>query len=247
MTTGSPRCRVAIWLLALLFPSQLTSQTPVDTAAVVRAAEAATQDWLALVDKGQLAKGWEQAATSFQLAHTQATFEQSVKSARGPFEPFRARRRFMAQYVTEVPDAPGQHVFFQYQTSVPGDRQVIETLVATFDGDRGWRVVGYSIQLDPYYSDPNEERVAESRRWLALQHAQARAIYEASIKCREPAQELESALRRHRDFLVERAGAQILKGEFLGRALQAIAAGDSNQACMALVDSVAAALARHHE
>ena len=247
MTTKPMRSRVAIWFLAALLPSHLRSQTPVDTVAAVRAAQAATQHWLALVDSGHIAESWEQAATVLQLALTRIAWEQAVKGARAPFEPFAVRRQIMAVYVTDPLNAPpGQYVLFQYQTAVSGGRQVIELVYPTFDGERGWRVSGYFVRPDEFYDPSERSRLdsAETRRFLALQQNQATRIREASLKCRESAQQLEAALRQHRAFLIERAGMQFLHGEFLQRALQAIAAGDSHQPCAALVDSVAAAMVR---
>jgi len=139
--------RYAVRLVAAVLPSALMGQTAVDTAGALRAAETAAQEWLTLVDKGQFAESLEQAAIPFQLAVTKGTWEQAVKNARAPFEPFGARRRLMARYTTEIPNAPpGQYVLLQYQTSVAGGRQVVETVVPMFDAKRGWRVSGYFVR-----------------------------------------------------------------------------------------------------
>ena len=135
--------------LAVLFSSALVGQTPVDTAATVAAAEQAAQAWLAIVDKGDIARSWDEGALAFQLAVTQEKWEQAVKSARGPFEPFGSRRRIMARYTTEPPNAPpGKYVLLQYNTNVSGGRHVVETVVPMLDGKRGWRVSGYWVRLD---------------------------------------------------------------------------------------------------
>ena len=105
--------------VAVLVSSALVGQTPADTAATIAAAERGAQVWLALVDKG------------------------------GPFEPFGARRRIMARYTTEPPNAPpGQYVLLQYSTTVSRGRQVVETVVPVLDGKRGWRVSGYWVRLE---------------------------------------------------------------------------------------------------
>ena len=149
MTVPSLRIPFVGSLLALPCSSALVGQTPVDTAATVAAAEQAAQAWLAIVDKGDIPKSWDEAAVAFQLAVTQEKWEQAVKSARGPFEPFGARRRIMARYTTEPPNAPpGQYVLLQYSTKVSGGRQMVETVVPLLDGKRGWRVSGYWIRLD---------------------------------------------------------------------------------------------------
>jgi hypothetical protein len=149
MTVLSLRVPLVGSCLAVVFSSALAAQAPGDTAATVGAAESAAQVWLATVDKGEIAKSWDEAALSFQLAVTEAKWEQAVKSARGPFEPFGTRRRIMARYTTEPPNAPpGQYVLLQYSTNVSGGRQVVETVVPVLDGKRGWRVAGYFVRLE---------------------------------------------------------------------------------------------------
>jgi len=141
------RVPFAAAILSTVLSPTLASQTPVDTAAALRAAEKAATAWLALVDKGQIAESWDEAALMFQLAVTKPKWGEAVKKARGSFEPFGARRQIMARYTTDLPGAPqGQYVLFQYQTSVSGDRQVVETVVPMLDGKRGWRVSGYFVR-----------------------------------------------------------------------------------------------------
>ena len=134
---------------AVLLAASLAGQTPVDTAATLRTADTAAHTWLALVDKGEIARSWDEAALVFQLAVTETKWEQLVRNARGPFEPFGARHQIMARYTTDPPNAPpGQYVLLQYQTDVSGGRQVVETVVPTLDGKRGWRVSGYYVRLE---------------------------------------------------------------------------------------------------
>ncbi len=149
MTVPSLRIPFVGSLLAVLLSSPLGGQARVDTAVTVRTADTAAHAWLTLIDKGEIAKSWDEAALSFQLAVTKAKWEQAVKSARGPFEPFGARRQIMARYTTELPNAPpGQYVLLQYDTDVSGGRQVVETVVPVLEGKRGWRVSGYFVRLE---------------------------------------------------------------------------------------------------
>ena len=132
---------------AALLAASLAGQTPVDTAATLRTADTAAHTWLALVDKGEIAKGWDEGALVLQLAVTKTKWEQLVRSARAPFEPFGARHQILARYTTDPPNAPpGQYVLLQYETEVAGGRHVVETLVPTLDGKRGWRVSGYYVR-----------------------------------------------------------------------------------------------------
>ncbi len=134
---------------AVLLAASLAGQTPVDTAATLRTADTAAHTWLALVDKGEIARSWDEGALVLQLGVTKTKWEQLVRSARAPFEPFGARHQIMARYTTDPPNAPpGQYVLLQYQTDVSGGRQVVETVVPTLDGKRGWRVSGYYVRLE---------------------------------------------------------------------------------------------------
>ena len=73
----------------------------------------------------------------------------AARAQRAPFEPFGARHQIMARYTMDPPNAPpGQYVLLQYQTDVSGGRHVVETVVPTLDGTRGWRVSGYFIRLE---------------------------------------------------------------------------------------------------
>jgi hypothetical protein len=133
--------------LAILLSPALPGQSPVDTAAALRAADAAAHAWLAIVDQEKIAESWDEAALVFQLSVTKSKWVEAVKKARGPFEPFGARHQIMARYRTDLPNAPpGQYVLLQYETTVSGDRQVVETVVPVLDGKRGWRVSGYFVR-----------------------------------------------------------------------------------------------------
>jgi len=148
MTAPSHIAFVTSLPVALLAAS-LAGQASVDTAATLRTADTAAHTWLALVDKGEIAKSWDEGALVLQLGVTETKWEQLVRSARAPFEPFGARHQIMARYTTDPPNAPpGQYVLLQYQTDVSGGRHVVETVVPTLDGKRGWRVSGYFIRLE---------------------------------------------------------------------------------------------------
>ena len=147
--TAPSRIVLVASLPAALLAVSLAGQTPVDTAATLRTADTAAHTWLALVDKGEIARSWDEGALVLQLGVTKSKWEQLVSSARAPFEPFGARHQILARYTTEAPNAPpGQYVLLQYETDVSGGRHVVETVVPTLDGKRGWRVAGYFVRLE---------------------------------------------------------------------------------------------------
>ena len=147
MKSRSNAIRRVAWLLLALLPTRVAAQATVDTSATIQAAAQATDAWLRLVDEGGFGASWDSAAGGFQRAVTRTVWEQSVLSARGPFEPFGKRQQLAARYTTQLPNAPpGEYVLFQYRTTVAGGRTVVETVVPTRDGDRGWRVSGYFVR-----------------------------------------------------------------------------------------------------
>jgi len=147
--TAPSRIAFVTSLPVALLAASLAGQASVDTAATLRTADTAAHTWLVLVDKGEIAKSWDEGALVLQLGVTETKWEQLVRSARAPFEPFGARHQIMARYTTDPPNAPpGQYVLLQYQTDVSGGRHVVETVVPTLDGKRGWRVSGYFIRLE---------------------------------------------------------------------------------------------------
>jgi len=147
--TAPSRIAFVTSLPVALLAASLAGQASVDTAATLRTADTAAHTWLALVDKGELAKSWDEGALVLQLGVTETKWEQLVRSARAPFEPFGARHQIMARYATDPPNTPpGQYVLLQYQTDVSGGRHVVETVTPTFDGKRGWRVSGYYVRLE---------------------------------------------------------------------------------------------------
>jgi len=148
MTVPSRVAFVASCFAALLAVS-LAGQAPVDTAATLRTADTAAHSWLALVDSGEITKSWDEAALVFQLAVTKTEWERTLRSARAPFGRFGARRPLLARYTTDPPNAPpGQYVLLRYETDVAGGRHVVETVVPTLDGKRGWRVSGYFVRSE---------------------------------------------------------------------------------------------------
>src|SRR5438309_10345549 len=141
--TAPSRIAFVTSLPVALLAASLAGQASVDTAATLRTADTAAHAWLALVDKGEFAKSWDEAALVFQTAVTETKWEQLVRNARAPFEPFGARHQIMARYATDPPNTPpGQYVLLQYQTDVSGGRHVVETVTLALGGKGGWGVVG---------------------------------------------------------------------------------------------------------
>ena len=116
------------------------------TTAVAEARKAA-EAWLKLLDRGQHAKSWDEAATLFRDATPRDTWAETVKKVRGPFGKLTARKLRGAQYTTSLPNAPpGQYVVIQYDASFEHRQSVVETITPMLDADGTWRVSGYYVR-----------------------------------------------------------------------------------------------------
>jgi hypothetical protein len=112
-----------------------------------QAAQQSAERWLAIVDKGDYADSYDEAASIFRLAITKADWVQKVRAARGPLGKLESRKLKHAQYETSLPGAPdGKYVVILYDTSLENKKSAVETVVPTLDKDGQWRVSGYFIR-----------------------------------------------------------------------------------------------------
>jgi hypothetical protein len=112
-----------------------------------KAALQAANAWLQLVDSGQYAKSWEEAAEFFRNAVSQKNWEKSTEVFRKPLGTLVSRELKTAHYTTSAPGAPdGQYVIIQYSTSFANKKSAVETVTPMMDKDGEWRVSGYFIK-----------------------------------------------------------------------------------------------------
>jgi Protein of unknown function (DUF4019) len=113
----------------------------------VEAAKKGAESWLAIVDKGDYAASYDEAASIFRLAVIKEDWLQKVRAARGPLGKVISRKLKGAQYKTSLPGAPdGEYVIIQYDTLFDNKRSAVETITPTLDKDAQWRVSGYFIR-----------------------------------------------------------------------------------------------------
>ena len=111
------------------------------------AAKKSAESWLAVVDKGDYAASYDEAASIFKLAITKEDWLQKVRAARSPLGKMISRKLKRMQYETTLPGAPdGEYVVIQYDTSLENKRSAVETITPTLDKDGQWRVSGYFIR-----------------------------------------------------------------------------------------------------
>lgn len=112
-----------------------------------QAATVAAEAWLALIDRGEIAESWRQAATLFKAAVTEEQWQAALAAAASPLGKPLSRVLKSAQYVDELPGAPdGEYVVVEYATAFERKRNGTETITPMHDPDGVWRVSGYFIR-----------------------------------------------------------------------------------------------------
>jgi hypothetical protein len=136
-----------IFVLLSCLSLMVCSQTLLADEAAEKAAQAASEQWLALVDQGQYAESWGTAASYFKNAVSEKQWMQSMKGARQPLGKMISRRLRSATFTTSLPGAPdGQYVVIQYATSFENKASAVETVTPMRGPDKQWRVSGYFIK-----------------------------------------------------------------------------------------------------
>jgi Protein of unknown function (DUF4019) len=108
---------------------------------------AAAKSWLAGVDDGKYADGWESASDLLKTAVTKADFEKALAAARKPLGAVKERRVKSREYQSSLPGAPdGEYVVIQFQTSFENKKSATETITPMLGKDHIWRVSGYYIK-----------------------------------------------------------------------------------------------------
>ena len=112
-----------------------------------KAAQSATETWLALIDSQSFAASWDTAAVMFRNAINQEKWRAAVQAARTPFGQMKARTLQSATSATTLPGAPdGEYVVLRYSTSFENKAAAVETVTAMREKDGTWHVAGYFIK-----------------------------------------------------------------------------------------------------
>lgn len=115
--------------------------------AAEESAKAASEAWLALVDQGEYAKSWKEAAPYFRKAVVQEQWVRSMNAFRKPLGKVLSRKLRSKKYTQTLPGAPdGDYVVLQYETSFENKQFAVETVRPMLDSSRQWRVSGYYIK-----------------------------------------------------------------------------------------------------
>ncbi len=118
-----------------------------DNARGEAAAIKATDAWLRLVDAGQYAESWREAAPLFKGAVTEHQWAAQVGAVRKPLGAVVSRTLKSATPATSLPGAPdGHYVVIQYDTVFAHKQHAVETVTPMLDKAGQWRVSGYFVR-----------------------------------------------------------------------------------------------------
>jgi hypothetical protein len=112
-----------------------------------KAAVAAAEKWLTMVDDGKYVESWMEASEYFKNAVEQEQWEQSLQAVRNSLGKLISRKIKSKTYMTSLPGAPdGEYVVIQFESSFESKKSAIETVTPMLDRDAKWRVSGYYIR-----------------------------------------------------------------------------------------------------
>ena len=134
---------------SLLAQSSNQTNMPVDAIHTggPAAAQAGMDVWLGIVDDGQYAKGWTDAAEIFKKAVTQTQWTNAATARRAPLGKMLSRKLRSVNFSKTLPGAPaGDYAVALYDTSFEHKQTSVETVTSTLDTDGVWRVSGYMVK-----------------------------------------------------------------------------------------------------
>ncbi|MGA7577000.1 MAG: DUF4019 domain-containing protein [Desulfobaccales bacterium] len=108
---------------------------------------AAAENWLALIDNGEYAKSWADAAPYLKKVITEAEWVQKMQEVRKPLGKPVSRKVKSETPKTSLPNAPeGQYIVIEFETSFANGKMGLENVNTRLESNGKWRVAGYGIQ-----------------------------------------------------------------------------------------------------
>jgi len=136
------RAALAAAVCALVAPGAAGAQD-LRAAMVQRAA----REWLALVDKGDVAAGWNAAGARFQKAMTPALWAETCRRERAPRGAILQRAVTATTFANAGPDLPdgGDYALVRFRSSFANQADSVEEVTLEVGPGYVWRVIGYVI------------------------------------------------------------------------------------------------------
>lgn len=111
-----------------------------------KAALAAAEKWLALVDAGKYADSWRETAEAFRGRVEQKSWEQRLRSDRGSEGACVARNFISSAFQKSPPKTRSSDcIAIRFNTSFQKRKYALERLTLVLDKDEQWRVADYLI------------------------------------------------------------------------------------------------------
>ncbi len=108
---------------------------------------AAAENWLTIIDKGEYAESWKEAAEYFKTVVSEEEWVQSMQTVRNPLGNIISRKVKSLTPKTSLPYTPdGKYVVIQFEISFKNGKSGLETVTPQLEGDGKWRVSGYQIK-----------------------------------------------------------------------------------------------------
>ena len=112
-----------------------------------KAALAAANAWLTLIDNGKYKESWNDTAELFKAVVSEKQWEQALQKVRKPLGVNTSRMLIAKHYRTSLPGAPkGKYVIIRFKSSFKNKKSAIETITPVMNKDGKWRVSGYYIK-----------------------------------------------------------------------------------------------------
>lgn len=107
----------------------------------------AAQQWLALTDAADYARGWDTASGLFRAALAKAAWSRLADAVRTPLGARIERSLHAATSTRTLPGVPdGDYLVLQFACRFADKAAAIETLTMLRERDGIWRVAGYFIR-----------------------------------------------------------------------------------------------------
>ncbi len=112
-----------------------------------RAAVAAAERWLSLIDADDFTESWIQASSLFKSVVSLEQWKASLEAAQVPLGKVVSRKLKSRKYLEELHGAQdGEYVVIEYETSFQRKKNGVETITPMKDADGEWHVSGYFVR-----------------------------------------------------------------------------------------------------
>jgi hypothetical protein len=134
--------------LSLLIVTIMALPLPAEESSLDKfAALAAAEQFLLLLDRGNLEKSWESTSKLFKDAAIKLQWVERVGHLRDQYGAYQNRQLRYSKAMQNVEGAPeGEYYFLIYGSNFANKESVIETITIMKESDGLWRVSGYTIE-----------------------------------------------------------------------------------------------------